>query len=50
MSYREINTLDRHIKCAAFDSELAQTFLSTPSFGYTGAAELAGEIDTMASP
>jgi hypothetical protein len=48
MSYRDINTLDRHIKCAAFNSELAQTFLSILSFGDTSAAEPAGEIDTIA--
>ncbi len=44
----DIKALDRHIKCAALDSALAQTLLSIPGFGDTSAAELAGEIGTAA--
>jgi transposase len=44
----DIKALDRQIKCAALDSALAQTLLSIPGFGDTSAAELAGEIGTVA--
>ena len=44
----DIKTLDRSIKAAATDSVLAQTLLSIPGFGDTSAAELAGEIGTVA--
>jgi transposase len=44
----DIKALDRHIKCAALDSALAQTLLSIPGFGDTSTAELAGEIGTVA--
>jgi transposase len=44
----DIKTLDSSIKAAATDSALAQTLLSIPGFGDTSAAELAGEIGTVA--
>jgi len=44
----DIKSLDRSIKAAALDSALAQTLLSIPGFGDTTAAELAGEIGTVA--
>jgi transposase len=44
----DIKALDRQIKGAALDSALAQTLLSIPGFGDTSAAELAGEIGTVA--
>ncbi len=44
----DIKTLDRHIKEAANESTLAQTLLSILGFGDTSAAELAGEIGTIA--
>ena len=44
----DIKALDRQIKGAALESALAQTLLSIPGFGDTSAAELAGEIGTVA--
>jgi transposase len=44
----DIKALDRQIKGSALDSALAQTLLSIPGFGDTSAAELAGEIGTVA--
>ncbi len=44
----DIKILDRIIKATAADSALAQTILSIPGFGDTTAAELAGEIGTVA--
>jgi transposase len=44
----DIKALDRSIQYAAVDSDLAQTLLSIPGFGDTSAAELAGEIGTVA--
>lgn len=44
----DIKALDRSIKTAAIDSALAQTLLTIPGFGDTSAAELAGEIGTLA--
>lgn len=44
----DIKTLDRSIKAVAGDSALAQTLLTIPGFGDTTAAELAGEIGTIA--
>jgi transposase len=44
----DIKTLDHSIKALAADSVLAQSLLSIPGFGDTSAAELAGEIGSMA--
>lgn len=44
----DIKALDCSIKSAAADSDLAQTLRSIPGFGDTTAAEIAGEIGTLA--
>jgi transposase len=44
----DIKSLDCSIKVAAADSALAQTLLTIPGFGDTSAAELAGEIGSVA--
>jgi transposase len=43
-----IKALDRFINATAQESELAQTIRSIPGFGETSAAELAGEIGSLA--